>query len=149
MYRCLFRNTVNNTYLGNTDTYLSLDLFCFCYSLPASLIYFYFPTFFVSAQNPGGGRRIGSQLQVFQSTRHRGHCRKGRRFFLPQSLVNAEIVFRTTHETKSRYVSEQSSEKVSINPDPGPVFLINPKSGCQTQFIERKSTLEKYTIGKS
>jgi hypothetical protein len=22
-----------------------------------------------------------------------------------------------------------------INPDPGLVFLLNPKSGCQTQFI--------------
>jgi hypothetical protein len=117
------------------------------YSLSIYLYSSFFLLFlflFVLAKNPGGGRRIRSQLQVFQSSRHRGHCRKGRRFFVPKNLVNAEIIFRTTHKTKSGYVSEQSSEKVSINPNPGLAFLLNPDRDSDPE----NGKIEKSTVGK-
>jgi hypothetical protein len=96
----------------------------------ATLFIFISPTsFFVPAKNPGGGRRIGSQLQVFQSSRHRGHCRKGRRFFLPQNLVNAVIVFRNTSYNPDMFQKRNQLILIRIYP----FCLI--QIGIQTQLI--------------
>jgi hypothetical protein len=95
VYQCLFINTVNNTYLGNTDTYLSLDLFLFLLFAACLQILFFPPSSFLfqlKILEVGGGS--GANFKYFKVPAIVDIVGKVVAF-LSHNLINAVIVFRT------------------------------------------------------